>query len=80
VTARAPACWECPGSHAQYLLLLKSTVTRLLRRAPDRKDTLGHGIRACLERNGTILLGDFSGWENDLLSILKQKGGVICMG
>ena len=43
-TARAPARRECPGSHEQYLLLLKSTVTRLIRRVPDRKDTLGHGI------------------------------------
>jgi len=47
-TARVPACREYPGSHEQYLLLLKSTVTRLVLRVPDRKDTLGHGMRACL--------------------------------
>jgi len=49
-TARAPAYWECPGSHEQYLLLLKSRVTHLVQRVHDRKDTLGHGIRACLEK------------------------------
>ena len=49
-TARAPTRRECPGSHEQYLLLLKSTVTRLVLRVPDRKDTLGHGIRAYLEK------------------------------
>ena len=76
-TARAPACRECPGSHRQYLLLLKSTVTHLVLRMPDRKDTLGHGIRGCLERNGTIPLGDLSGRENDLPSALKPKGGSL---
>jgi len=49
-TARAPACRECPGSHEQYFPLLKSTVTHLVLRVPDRKDTLGHGRRACLEK------------------------------
>ena len=79
-TARAPACRECPSSHKQYLLLLKSTVTCLVLRVPDRKDTLGHGIRACLEKNRTVPLGDLFGWENDLPSVLKWKGGVICLG
>ena len=59
-TARAPACRECPFSHQQYLLLLKSMVTHLVIRVPDKKDTLGHGIRACLEKNGTVPLGDLS--------------------
>jgi len=36
-TARAPARRERPGSHEQYLPLLKSTVTRLIRRVPDRR-------------------------------------------
>jgi len=74
-TARAPACRECPGSHAQYLLLLKSTVTHLVQRVPDRKDTLCHGIGACLEKNWTIRLHNVFGWENDLPSGLKQRGG-----
>jgi len=61
VTAvRAPACGECPGSHEQYLLFLKSTVTHLVQRAPDRKDTLGHGIRACLEKMGPFRWATFS--------------------
>lgn len=77
-TARAPACGECPTSHKLYLLLLKSTVTRLLQRVPDRKDPSGHGIRACLEQNWTVPLGDLFGCENALLSGLKQRaGGVI---
>jgi len=69
-TARVPACRDCPGSHEQCLLLLKITVTHLVQRVPDRKDTLGHGIRACLE-NWTVPLSNFLVWENDLLSILK---------
>jgi len=52
ITAGEPACQECPGSHKQYLLLVKSTVTHLILRVPDRKDTLGHAIRACLPKMG----------------------------
>jgi len=62
MTARPPACRECPGSHEHYLLLLKSTVTHLILRVPDRRDTLGHGRRACLEK----AFGQFR-WESFLV-------------
>jgi len=50
-TARARACLECPGSHEQYLVLLKSTVTHLVLRVPERKDTLGHVIKESVWQN-----------------------------
>ena len=50
-------------------------VTSLVLRMPDRKDTLGHSRRACLERNGTIPLGDLFEWKNDRPSALKQREG-----
>jgi len=75
MTARAPACHESPGSQEQYLRLLKSTVTHLVPRVTERKDTLGNGIRPCLEKSRTVPLGDLFGWENDLLSGLKQRRG-----
>jgi len=73
-TARAPARRECPGSHEQYLLL-KGKVTRLTRRVPDRKDTLDHGKRVCLGKNGTIPIGRRSRRDNGCLSLrfLKRK-------
>ena len=79
-TARAPACRECPGSHEQYLLLFKSMVTHLLRRVPDRKNTLGHGIRACLEKKWTAPLGDLSAGKMTSPHYGTEEGGVICMG
>jgi len=56
-TARVAACWECPDSHEQYSLLFMSTVTRLLGRVPDRKDTLGYVIRACLQKKWDRSIG-----------------------
>jgi len=74
-TARAPARRECPGSHEQYLLLLKSTVTRLIWRVPGRKDTLDHGKRVCLGKNGTVPFGGRFCCDNGCLSLrfLKRK-------
>ena len=43
-TAGAPARRERPGSHEQYLLMPVSISNTLLRRVPDKKDTLDHGV------------------------------------
>ena len=46
---------------------------------PNRRDTLGHAIKDCGEKNRTVPWGDLSGWENDL-SALKQKGAGVIHG
>jgi len=74
-TARAPACRECPGSHEQYLQLLKSTVTPLVQRVTDRKDTLGHGIRACLENIGPFRWATFSVGQMTFPPLRNRGGG-----
>ena len=61
MAARAPACRECPGSHEQYLLLLRSILTCFVPGVPDRKDTLGHVIRVCLAKMGLFRWATFSG-------------------
>ena len=80
MTARAPACRECPGSHEQYLLLLKSTVARLVLRLPDRNDTLGHVIRACLPKIGQLLWATFSAMKMTFPPLRNGRERVTHMG
>ena len=70
-----PAFRECPGSHKQYLLLLNSRVTQLVMRVPDRKDTLGHGIRACLEKMGPFRWATFSAGKMTFSPLGNGRGG-----
>ena len=79
-TARAGACLECPDSHEQYLLLLKSTVTHVVLRVPERKDTLGHLIRVCLAKFGPFRCVTFPGGKMTLPPFLNGRRGVICLG